>query len=139
MKTFATTYLATAFVMLGLDSLWLTLTSGPLYHARLGAILLPEFAVLPASAFYLIYVLGLVMLAGLPALAAGNWRYAATRGGMLGCCAYATYDLTNQATLKGWSTVVTLADMAWGTALSAAAATGAYVITRAVSARAKRR
>jgi len=117
--------------MLGLDAIWLSLTAGPLYRARLGALLLPQFAVAPAVVFYLLYALGLVVLAELPALAAGSWRFAATRGGLFGCVAYATYDLTNQATLRGWPTAVTLADMGWGTVLSAAAATGGYFIARA--------
>ena len=132
MKIFALTYLATAFVMLGLDSIWLTLTAQPLYHARLGAMLLPTFNAGPAIVFYLIYTLGLVIFAGLPARAAASWRFAATRGGLLGGVAYATYDLTNQASLRGWSPVVTVADMCWGVTISACAATGGYVIVKAL-------
>ena len=135
MKTIALTYITTAFLMLGLDSIWLTLTAETLYRARLGGLLLPTFAAVPALVFYLIYTLGLVIFAGLPSLAAGSWRYAATRGGLMGGIAYATYDLTNQATLRGWSTVITLVDMGWGVTLSAAAATGSYFMVKAALAR----
>ena len=121
--------------MLGLDSIWLTLTAEPLYRARLGSLLLPTFAAMPALVFYLIYTLGLVIFAGLPSLAVGSWRFAATRGGLMGGVAYATYDLTNQATLKGWSSAITMADMSWGVTLSAAAATGSYFIVKAALAR----
>ncbi len=130
MKTLALNYAATMLVLLALDAVWLTLTAAPLYHAQLGAMLLPTFRAGPAIAFYLLYGVGLVAFAGAPALAAGSWRFALTRGGLLGLVAYATYDLTNQATLRGWSEVVTLADLAWGTTLSATAATLGYLITR---------
>ena len=93
--------------------------------------MMPKFAVAPAVAFYLLYPLGLVVFAGLPALATRNWRFATTRGALLGCIAFATYDLTNLATLRGWSTVVTLADIGWGVTLSATATTVSYLIVKA--------
>jgi|SRR5579863_1030186 len=132
MKTFALAYLSTAMVMLGLDAIWLSLSAGPLYRAQLGSLLLPKFQPLPAALFYLLYVLGLVVLVVMPAVSARGWEYALVRGALFGCVAYATYDLTNQATLRGWSTVVTLADLAWGTTLSAVAATVAYLVVKAV-------
>ena len=90
----------------------------------------PNFA--PAVVFYLLYVLGLVVLVVLPALSARSWEFALTRGALLGCAAYATYDLTNQATLRGWSPAITAADLLWGTTLTAVSATGAYLVVRAV-------
>ncbi len=135
MKSFALSYISTAIVMLGLDSVWLSLTGTPLYRARLGELMLPQFVVAPALCFYALYVFGLVVLIVLPALALGRWQDATWRGGLLGCVAYATYDLTNEATLRGWSPVITLADIAWGTTLSAIAATAAYAIVRTVQPR----
>ena len=132
MKAFAICYAATLVVMAGLDAVWLTAMAGPLYRAHLGALLLPRFNAVPAIAFYVIYGLGLVGLAGLPALAGKGWGFAATRGALLGFVAYATYDLTNQATRRGWSPTVTLADVTWGTLISAVAATGGYLIARKV-------
>lgn len=132
MKTFAISYISTAVIMLGLDAIWLSLAAGPIYRARLGDMLLPRFEPLPTIVFYLVYVLGLVVLVVLPALSARSWEFALARGALLGFVAYATYDLTNQATLRGWSPVVTIADLIWGTTLSAVAATGSYLIVRAL-------
>lgn len=132
MKTFAFSYLSVAVIMVGLDAIWLSLTATPLYRAQLGALMLPKPVMTPAVVFYLLYVLGVVMLVVLPALTARSWGFALTRGALLGCVAYATYDLTNQATLRGWSTTITLADLAWGTTLTATAATGAYLVVSAV-------
>ncbi len=71
-----------------------------------------------AVAFYLIYVLGIVVFAVWPALESGDWRTALMRGAAFGFFAYATYDLTNLATLKVWSLKISLIDMAWGTLLT---------------------
>ncbi len=135
MKTFALSYVSAAVIMLGFDAIWLSLTATPLYRARLGELMLPKPDFGPAVAFYLLYVLGLVVLVVLPALNARSWEFALTRGALLGCVAYATYDLTNQATLRGWSPVITIADLIWGTALTAVTATGAYFVVKAVLAR----
>ena len=128
MKNCMLIYMATLAVMVGLDAIWLTATAAPLYRTQLGAMLLPAFSPVPAIAFYLLYAVGLVVFAAGPALLLGSWRFALSRGALFGCIAYATYDLTNQATLQGWSVAVTLADLAWGTTVSALAATGGYLI-----------
>jgi uncharacterized membrane protein len=83
-----------------------------------------------AAVFYLLYIGGIVFFAGVPAQRDGNWTIAALHGGLLGLVCYATYDLTNQATLRDWSVRITVADMAWGAALTAVAATVAYFATR---------
>jgi uncharacterized membrane protein len=132
MKTFALSYVSTAMVMLGLDAIWLTLTATPLYKAQLGDLMLPKFSAAPAAAFYLLYVIGVVVLVVLPALTARSWEFALSRGALLGLVAYATYDLTNQATLRSWSPVITIADMIWGTVLTATAATASYFIVNAI-------
>ena len=75
-----------------------------------------------------------MILAVRPALDQSSLRLAAGNGALLGFFAYATYDLTNQATLRNWSTSLTLADLAWGTALSAAAATLGYLVARSLAA-----
>ena len=76
-----------------------------------------------ALAFYLLYPAGLVSFAVLAHAGDAGWRSAALAGALFGFFAYATYDLTNLATLKGWPVGVALLDMAWGAALSAVAAT----------------
>jgi uncharacterized membrane protein len=115
-------YAACALVMGGLDYLWLTNTSGPIYHRALGAVMAETPNMTAAVVFYLIYILGILFFAVRPAIAAGDWRTAALHGALFGFFAYATYDLTNLATLKVWSLKVSLIDMAWGTLLTGVAA-----------------
>lgn len=111
-----------ALVMGGLDFLWLSNTSGPLYHRAVGAVMADNPNMAAAVAFYLIYILGILVFAVRPALASGDWRTAAIFGALFGFFAYATYDLTNLATLKVWSLRISLIDMAWGAALTATTA-----------------
>jgi uncharacterized membrane protein len=73
----------------------------------------------------LLYMAGLVMFAVLPAVGSGGWMRAGLLGGCLGLVAYGTYDLTNLATLKNWSRAMTVVDILWGGAVSAATAAGA--------------
>jgi len=83
-----------------------------------------------AVAFYLISIFGTVFLAIEPALRDGGWQRAAINGAVLGFVAYATYDLTNQATLNVWSLKLTLIDLCWGTALTTTSALGGYFAAR---------
>ncbi len=108
-------WIASALVMLPIDAVWLTLMAQPFYRVHIGHLLAPDFALGPAVAFYLLYVTGIVALAQ---RGAAHWREAAVRGAMLGLVAYGTYDLTNEATLQGWPTIVTLVDLVWGTVLT---------------------
>ena len=133
MKLTIVAYLATAIAFLGIDAVWLSLSASRLYKPKLGGMLLDKFNVAPAAAFYLLYVAGILFFAVFPALASGRWTTALGRGAALGLVAYATYDLTNEATLRGWSTTVTIADLCWGTILTALAATAGYLVTRAVA------
>jgi uncharacterized membrane protein len=124
-------YGATAIVFLACDAVWLTLTGDSLYRPVLGDMLRQQFDPTPAAAFYLLYIGGLVHFATVPAIIQRRAGVALVQGGLFGFFAYATYDLTNQATLRVWSTVITLADMGWGTVLSATAATlGSLIIRR---------
>ena len=134
MKTALVAYGATLVAFLGIDAVWLSLAGGRLYRAVLKDILLEGFNPAPAVAFYLIFAAGLVILAVRPGLAAGSLRLAAGNGALLGFLAYATYDLSNQATLRNWTAALTLTDLAWGTALSAVAATVGFVAARAIAA-----
>jgi uncharacterized membrane protein len=115
-----------------LDALWLTQMFERLYKPALGSLLAPGLRLDAATAFYLMYVTGLVLLAVRPTvLAGGGVRAAALRGAGLGAFAYATYDLTNQATLAVWPVHVSVIDIAWGTFASAtASAAGALAWSR---------
>jgi uncharacterized membrane protein len=118
-------YLTAALVMGGLDYLWLTTMMGPLYQRVLGPILAAEPDMKAAIAFYLVYLTGIMWFAVRPALTSGDWTVALMNGALFGFFAYATYDLTNMATLKVWSLQLTLTDIAWGTVLTATTASTA--------------
>ena len=113
-------------IMLVLDAVWLTLAIDRLYRPLIGHLMRPDgFDVVAAAAFYLLYLAGVLVLVQLPA---ADWRGAAWRGAVYGLCAYGTYDLTNQATLRDWPWLVTVADLAWGSALTAVVAGGAFAL-----------
>jgi uncharacterized membrane protein len=133
MKIYILSYFATAIVFLICDTIWLTATAGILYRPLLGGLLLEKFSLIPAAIFYAVYVAGIVIFAISPAVAASRWTIALGYGALFGFLAYATYDLTNQATLKSWSTTVTIFDLAWGTVLTSVSATLGYIIASAIT------
>jgi len=124
-------YVSAAVVMAALDAVWLTTVGPRLYRPHLGPILMDSgFRLAPAIAFYVLYVVGITIFATAPALKSGQWTTAALYGALFGFFCYATYDLTSQATLKVWSTTVTVVDIAWGTLLTCVTATAAFLVTR---------
>ena len=134
MKSLVVAYLATLVAFVGIDFAWLSFAGDRLYRPILKDILLDGFNPAPAVAFYLIFAAGLVVLAVRPGLETVSLRLAAGNGALLGFFAYATYDLTNQATLRNWTTTLSLADLAWGTVLSAISAAVGYAVARALGA-----
>jgi uncharacterized membrane protein len=132
LKTYGIAYIATGLVFLAIDAIWLTVAAQRLYRPLMGDMLVDGFRLAPAALFYLIYIAGIVVFAIAPALASDRWMTASLYGAFLGLFAYATYDLTNQATLKNWPVFVTIADLCWGTFLTAVAATAGFLITRAI-------
>ena len=130
MKRALVSYLATGTVFLVLDAIWLASMANRLYRPQLGDMLLDGFRLAPAIVFYMLYIAGVVVFAVNPAFISGRSSTALFHGAFLGLIAYATYDLTNLATLKNWPFTVTIADMVWGTTVTAIAATAGYLITR---------
>jgi len=113
-------YFITLICFLILDAIWLGLIAQPFYQAQIGFLLAKNPNWLAAGAFYLLYVAGLVLFVVGPALRAGTPPVrAALRGAFFGLVAYATYDLTNLATIDRWPIAVTAVDMAWGAASGA--------------------
>lgn len=127
---YAIAYAAILIPFCALDGVWLTVMGKLVYKPTLGDILLPAVNLPPAIAFYLIYPLGILIFASLPALKAGSVTPALVYGALFGALAYATYDLTNQATLRNWTLQITLMDIAWGAFASAAAAALSYYAGR---------
>ncbi len=114
-------YAATALVMLVLDAIWLGLIAAPLYQQGIGHLMAPQPRLGVAALFYLLYPLGIVIFA-VAARPAGAWQPTLLAGALFGFFAYATYDLTNLATLKGWPVGLSLVDVAWGSVVSAVSA-----------------
>ena len=123
-------YVSTAIVFAAMDFVWLSLAANRLYKPEIGEIMAGKVQLAPAVVFYLLYVFGLIFFAVAPALRGGGVSTALLNGALFGLVAYATYDLTNMATLKVWSMKVTLADLAWGAFASAAAAGAGTWLTR---------
>jgi uncharacterized membrane protein len=121
------TYLSVAVTFVGIDMIWLRVMSEKLYKPVLGEILLPQPNLLAAAFFCIIYPIGLLIFAVLPAQAQDSSLRAFASGLMFGCFTYATYDLTNQATLRNWSTTLTIADIAWGSSLAGVSAWLGYL------------
>ncbi|MET0171468.1 MAG: DUF2177 family protein [Agrobacterium vaccinii] len=136
MKKYVVAYVATLIVFVAVDFVWLSSMASVLYRPVLGDMLAPEFRPVPAVVFYLFYVAGLTFLAVRPGLSAGKLGTSLVNGAVVGFTAYATYDLTNQATLVNWSTTLTVADLIWGSFVSAVSACAGHWITSKVGARA---
>ena len=112
-----------ALAFLALDALWLWTMASRLYRPEIGHVMREDFDAWAAAAFYVIYLCGMV---GFVVMPAASVRGAAVRGALFGLVAYATYDLTNQATIRNWSWTVTLADLCWGMFATACAAAVAF-------------
>jgi len=98
-----------------IDGIWLTVVAKNFYAKYLGYLMAKTPNLAAAGIFYLIYIFTLVVLVISPALQKGSLITAVLTGALFGLCAYATYDLTNLATIKGWPLLVTIVDLAWGT------------------------
>lgn len=119
-------YLGAGMLMAAMDAVWLSLANARLYRPILAPVLADGFRLGPAIAFYLVYLVGVLVFAVRPAMIDGRWGTASVMGALFGFFAYATYDLTNQATLAVWSVRITVMDMTWGTILTAAGATAGF-------------
>ena len=126
-------YIATGLAFAAIDSVWLRSMYTKLYQPEIGELLMKGgFRMGPAITFYLLYILGMMIFAVGPALQSGKWQTALLWGALMGFFCYMTYDLTNYATLKVWSTKVTVLDIIWGTFLTGSASVLGYVITTAI-------
>ena len=131
MTKYAASYATVLVVMLLVDLPWITVFAKSMYSEGIGHLMAPTANVPAAVAFYLIYVFGLMWFGIAPHALESGVTKAAASAAVFGFCAYATYDLTNLATLRDWPLRVTLIDMAWGPFVSAiATAAGKYVFDR---------
>jgi uncharacterized membrane protein len=110
-------YIIAFIVFFIIDLFWLGIVAKNLYREHLGFLLSPSPNWLAAMAFYLLYIVGIIFFVVNPAIEKGSWRYALFAGIFFGFITYATYDLTNLATIKNWPLKITIIDLIWGSSL----------------------
>ena len=122
-------YAVTLPIFFAIDLVWLSLIARSFYQRHIGHLLSPAVTWWAAILFYLLFIAGIVFFAVRPALESGSATRALVYGAFFGLLAYATYDLTNQATMRDWPVVVTVVDLAWGSVLSATVAYLSYQVS----------
>jgi len=120
-------FLILLVIFLAIDMVWLLVVAKAFYARHLGYLMAQKPNLTAAFVFYLIFTAGLLFFVVQPALDAGSWQRALTVGLFFGLVTYATYDLTNHATIREWPLLITLVDITWGCVLSALTATLGYL------------
>ena len=126
-------YAVALAIFVVLDGIWLGLVAKSFYRNQIGFLMKSEINWMAAIAFYLLFIVGLVLFVITPAMEKNSWVHALVLGALFGLITYATYDLSNLATLKDWPLLVTVVDLAWGATLAASVSTATYFIARKAS------
>ena len=111
-------YFVTLAAFLAIDAVWLALVARTFYRRYLDWLMAASPNWIAALAFYLLFVVGVLVFVVVPGVEDGSLRTTLLKGALFGLIAYGTYDLTNQATVKNWPLTITAVDTVWGTALS---------------------
>ncbi len=111
-----------------IDMVWLVLVAKKFYNEQIGFLMKPDINWYAAITFYLLFIVGMLVFVIIPAIEKHSWVQAILYGALFGLITYATYDLTNLATLKDWPLVVTIVDLVWGMVLSASVSVITYFI-----------
>jgi uncharacterized membrane protein len=123
-------YLATVPIFFIIDIIWLGVIARGFYRRQLNFILSPGVNWAAAVTFYLIYIAGILFFAVRPAIIDNSWRQAAILGALFGFFTYATYDLTNLATIKQWPLAIVIIDILWGVCLCTLVSTISFAISK---------
>jgi len=121
-------YLISVPTFFAIDLVWLTLVANKLYKSQLGPLLTDKINWQAAILFYFVYLIGVVFFVLIPAVEHKSVVTALVYGALFGFFAYATYDLTNLATIKNWPLMLTIVDLIWGTVLTASVSSVTYLI-----------
>jgi uncharacterized membrane protein len=119
-------------VFFAIDIIWLVLVAKNFYQKQIGFLMKPDINWFAASIFYLLFIAGLVIFVISPAVEKHSWIHALLFGALFGLITYATYDLTNLATMKDWPLLVTVVDLIWGTVLAASISVLTYIISNKI-------
>ena len=125
-------YLLTSVVFFAIDLTWLGLVAKGIYAKYLGGFLSEQVNWTAAIIFYLLFIVGIFLFVILPAVEKSSWQHALIYGASFGFFTYATYDLTNLATLKGWPLPIVFIDIAWGMVLTGSVSLAGFAITQYV-------
>ncbi len=120
-------YFLAVFFFFSIDMVWLGFVAKSFYQNQIGFLMRPDINWVAAIIFYLLFIVGLVVFVIRPAIHAESWQQALLFGALFGLISYATYDLTNLATLKNWPILMTIVDMIWGMTLSALVSVMTYL------------
>ena len=123
-------YLIALSVFLAIDMVWLVFIAKDFYAKQIGFIMAKNPNLVAAFIFYLIFIAGLIVFVINPALDKKLWTQALLMGAFFGLVTYATYDLTNLATVRNWPLIITIVDLIWGTVLSATVSVVTYFIAQ---------
>ena len=115
-----------------IDMVWLVVVAKSFYQKQLGFLMRPDINWTAAILFYLLFISGLIIFVITPAMVKQSWVHALVYGALFGLVTYATYDLTNLATLKDWPLLVTVIDLVWGSVLAAAVSVITYFIANRI-------
>lgn len=121
-------YIITFVIFLAIDLVWLNIIAKNLYQKEIGTLLLKNPNLLPALLFYLLFIFCLLLIIVIPGIKEGNLIRTIFYAAVFGLTTYATYDLTNLATLDGWNLKITIIDLIWGTSISTVTAYLGYII-----------
>jgi len=115
-----------------IDIIWLVLVARKFYQEQIGFLMKPDINWTAAIIFYVLFIAGLVLFVIAPAVEKRSWVHALIYGALFGLITYATYDLTNLATLKDWPVLVTVVDLIWGTVLASSISLITYFIANKI-------
>ena len=121
-------YAGAGIIFLVADFIWIGWVARGFYREHLGELMLERPNMAPAIAFYALFIAAIVFFAIMPGMREESWKVALLNGALLGGIAYATYDLTNLATLKNWPAIVSMVDLTWGAVVTALAATVGFAV-----------
>ncbi|MBN1891061.1 MAG: DUF2177 family protein [Thermoflexales bacterium] len=121
-------YLATLVVFFAMDMVWLGLVARDFYQKHLGFLMAPSPNWFAALVFYLLFIAGILVFVVVPGLKSDSLQITLLRAALFGLITYATYDLTNLATLKDWPVLITVVDMIWGTVLSVTVSVASFMV-----------
>ena len=115
-----------------IDMIWLVFVAKKFYQQQIGFLMKPDINWIAAIIFYLLFIGGLVIFVISPAVKIQSWVHALIYGALFGLITYATYDLTNLATIKDWPLLVTVVDLIWGTVLAASISIITYIVANKI-------